>query len=107
MKPLRILIEARWLLLDPLKWEKSAAGYGDPNAEKFCMMGACLKVSGALAFHGADPLDRANMHKTRGFLKEVLNHKPITQFNDNPNTTHKMLIAKFDEAIALAQRESI
>jgi hypothetical protein len=96
-----VLAEARALLENPAHWTQHG-GYGadeDGNgadiqkACKFCMFGAIAHVL------KMNPVD------TTILAAHVLGIKDpscIFHFNDDPATTHEMMLAKFDELLERA-----
>src|SRR5260221_3043798 len=70
------------------RWANQCMGK-ENDAIKWCSIGALHRANGPLELVARD------------FLKRVCNGS-IVGFNDHPNTTHAMVLAKFDEAIELA-----
>jgi hypothetical protein len=116
---IQILEEARAKIADPKNWTKGvlwrdAEGQrvppkeGPEKAVCFCMLGAIRAV-----VPGEEHIEERSAAACR--LWEAVNsriverkwqdHMVIADFNDAPTTTHEMVLAKYDEAIAMA-RES-
>ncbi len=101
----KFLTEARVLIQDEKSWcKKSPArnkrGIGvfvdSPEACQFCAIGALAKV--AEANHGRF---ENNLVYTMALdhLSKQLEWRPITDFNDDPKTTHQDILSLFDKAI--------
>jgi hypothetical protein len=102
---LQDLKAVRELISDPKNWirgdlavdlQNTPVDPEAPEACKFCLMGAILRVSprpGVIV--RASPL----IDIIYRFLPES-NYKQITKFNDDPMTTHQNVLAVLDQAIA-------
>lgn len=108
MQPIEILRSARKLLSDPRKWTKEAyardeAGYDIlPNkydAKTFCIMGAINRTCGSLVDEEPEYLRarRAVIAATNALYPGFFD---VFCFNDDDNTTHEMILAVLDRAIA-------
>lgn len=96
------LKEARSLISEKKHWTRGASAKNasgqktwsdDPEAVCWCMLGAIVKV--------ATGLDCAVEVGALNALRIVC-HSGIPQFNDDPATTHEMVLHKFDLAIVEA-----
>lgn len=101
MKDSDILRAAKELINTPERWTKGCLArtqqgdptiVDDPDAVCFCMLGALAKVS------------QGQNHYTGEILYEEL-EEPISNFNDDENTTHADVMAAFDRAIKLAEEQ--
>lgn len=99
------LIEARELIRDEKNWckkvparnKKGISVYVDsPEACQFCALGALAKV--AEANHGRFE-NNLIYSMTLDYLSKQLDWRPITDFNDDPKTTHQDILSLFDKAI--------
>jgi hypothetical protein len=66
---------------------------GALDAFSFCIVGAIDHVNGP------------HNERAREFLRSVVPHFDITSFNDRKGRSHRTILKKFDEAIALAERQ--
>ncbi len=93
MKPSEILTEAKERIRDPAKWIKGRM-YKDGA---HCSLGAI--------FFGSNSMPVVESYWiAAGFLRKATGVE-ITEWNDRHNTTHPMVLAHFDAAIALAESE--
>ena len=98
------LKEARGLISDEKNWTKRHFFLEKTDCEKcYCAHGACYAATGITSYddYYADPtptVDRA-AHEIRSFLWKV----GLT-YSFNDSSTHGEVLAKFDEAIAMAEK---
>lgn len=104
MTPAELLRKARALLEMQNHWTKrafalNAEGYvTDPtgnDAVCWCSVGAIRRVAGGA--HRTAVIESTNA------LTACLSGRYISEFNDDPNTTHADVLAMFDRAIARAE----
>lgn len=100
---LACLVEARRLIERPESWAKGYYAFdkrdrpvpsANTEAVKWCPLGAMLRADGPKLQQAAD------------FLEGAIGpswYNNVATFNDAPSTTHADVLAKFDEAIALAK----
>ncbi len=100
-KPLRdIFVGARELLSDPARWGKGS--FWDPNADCFCLIGACGVAAGldAKSFSRMeDGFEELIAEVTPPLLRCIPADGFVSQFNDSPRTTHADILAVLDCAI--------
>lgn len=110
MKPSEILISARGLLANVDSWGKGYYAFnksqdmrevGDSDATCFCMIGALAKAAGS--FTGVGGYEQSEHPEIEYLAKVVGEHVP--NYNDHPDRTHAEVIAAFDKAIELAQKD--
>lgn len=93
--------EKNWCKLAPARNKSGACTYLDsPEACKFCAIGALAKVAEANngRFH-----NNLVYSMTLDHLSKQLDWKSITEFNDDPKTTHQDILSLFDKAIQAIQ----
>ncbi len=107
---LKFLKQARAIIADEKNWTKgmyarlandAGTTVKDPNAEKFCIMGAvyrALHVSGEEEPVASPISTKIMMHLN------MASFMPITQYNDSVD--HRTALAKLDEVISNVERES-
>jgi hypothetical protein len=100
--PVSILTNARKLIEHPSGWTKNCFArsktgrqvkLGSPRACSFCAWGALERVSPYVGDDGA-------YIRARQALDAASPDGSILLFNDDAATTHKQVLAAFDEAIA-------
>jgi hypothetical protein len=110
MTTLAILTAARELLSDEARWTRTymaTNANGTPvaprkrSAARWCCLGAITKYSSKRRLFEADytPILIAE-----NVLRGVIGY-PITQFNDDPATTHADVLKAFDRAIEKARAD--
>lgn len=108
MTPVEVLKSARELLSDEKRWTKYHAGRtelgvsADPcdrDAVRWCASGATRRVV------GWNNTDAITLDAARRQLRNVIGDS-ITSWNDYSRRTHAEVLAAFDKAIALAEREA-
>lgn len=92
------LIAAKTLIDTPEKWTKG----GWRRSGCYCAIGALLEVKG---LQGISGFAEAEEEQLRAALPEPFWGDVVENFNDDPNTTHEMIMQLFDRAIA-AQDEA-
>lgn len=101
MKPVTILKRARKLIEKPDNWLNNGelvrgGRFGSPTVRAFCPLGALCTAAGSLA---------GNKEAERLF-KTAIKSDLISSWNDQPNRRHRSVLAAFDRAIALAEKEA-
>lgn len=99
------LRRAKELISDPNAWTQGCFAEDadglhveprDPSARTWCAVGAIIKVG-----------DDMVVEEAEGVLGDALPMKcqsVVAAFNDDPDTSHGMLMEAFDQAIARAER---
>lgn len=99
MTPLEILIAARALIETPERWTKGRANREVNGQLCHCWMGAVWDAAGTSVGQMIATIEGI-MHEValeRGFINPV-------DLNDDPATTHAMILSAFDAAIEKAKR---
>src|SRR5271163_287044 len=109
LKPITILRRARALIADPKTWIKGAFKRRKAGRDCYCAQGAIAAASGvrirtsATLQDGPLPL---GYYEAQSLLRKICSSgnwgNSIAQFNDSKATTHDVMLAAFDRAIALA-----
>lgn len=117
MTPKEILVCARELLSDPNKWTKKTMARDatgkhvsakDDSAVCWCMAGAIEKCDDHFTKGYAWQIRGSELSRAWDALLKVgvVSGEPIkagVEFNDDPETTHEMLMRRFDAAIAAVE----
>lgn len=98
MTTLTILTAARELLSDEARWVRDVPNRIVNGQLCHCLLGAIWHVAGINWFSVAAPAENiiAGIIKERGFDSAAI-------FNDDPSTTHPMILDVFDRAIEKAK----
>ena len=103
----RLLMDAKALIAKPENWNqlgfaRSAAnrqvGIFSPQAHKFCVWGALIRVAG---------MDSVPEFMDAEVLLFNTCDDHLAAFNDAPSTTHPMIIRLFNQAIRRAKEQGI
>lgn len=106
----------RAIVTDPEAWTKGCEARNDKGQEvatydngacKFCMVGALNFAAGNASdfgstyqlYEGIKFLNRAIM------VLDSRTHPNVTVFNDSGRTTHRQMLAVYDKAVELAEKE--
>lgn len=95
------------VLSNPERWNKGeyartsdgtlTLGY-DPRAVTYCLVGAIQKVTGGCLYDFSSLVDR---------LADLSNTPDVTDYNDDPKTTHEDIVLLLKNAIYQASEDSI
>lgn len=101
MTPLEVLKKARELIADPTRWAQGDYERPGPCGTRFCMLGAVYNVDGYtdVGKEAANLLAKA--------LCTPLRRTEVVTFNDTAGRKHEEVLAAFDKAIKLAEKEDV
>jgi hypothetical protein len=97
LTPLEVLKKARELIADPTRWAQGDYERPGPCGTRFCMLGAVYgytdvgKEAANLLARAVGPGDRTE----------------VVTFNDTAGRKHEEVLAAFDKAIKLAEKEDV
>src|SRR5688572_29644934 len=94
----QVLMAARALISDPAVWGQGQYGMsGSVPGGRIC--------SAMAIYEAASPCEAVEREPAYRYLKSVCGRGVVAYWNDDPRTTHADVMAAFDRAIALAEKD--
>ena len=106
-----VLVKAREWLSDPARWwRKDFTPVGCSRLQEApatCAWGACMRAAGQREAHQSEsPFSSGAVRLLAATLTGTNNPLDVSDFNDDPSTTHADVLALFDRAIASRKESS-
>lgn len=99
MTPTSILLAARALIADPQNWRKGLPG---PTNEGYCCADALYAACGFESGRKITDADWKVLDEARALFRKAAGTDCTVSFNDDPNTSHAMVLDALDRAVKAA-----